>query len=161
LDPLLLERVRALVIAVWSAMSPSPVHAGDAGAIARAIAQVVTEDGARAPVYTSHDEDAAVMALWAVRESTLNLHAVNDHGRSFGAWQQDARFGGKGDAYTQARAWLWLLHQGKRLCPEHPGAVAWGACHARDVLTGKDVAELAAEREASARELLEAAIRGR
>lgn len=155
----LVHALKLMVLAVWAAMTPRYDRAHDANAIAEAIAQAVVEDGAHAPVYSSHAEDAAIMALWGVRESSLNLRAVNDHGRSFGAWQQDARYGGKGSALVQARAWLWMLHQGARICPERPSTIMWGACHARDVLTGRDVAELAAEREAAARDLLTRALR--
>lgn len=149
--------LRALVFAVWAAMTPSYAHVGDASAISAAIAEAVVEDGGNAPVYSSHAHDAALMAYWAARESTLNLHAVNDGHRSWGAWQEDARTG-RADALTQARAWLWMLHAGARMCPEHPATVAWGACHARDVLTGQDVAKLAAQRETRARELLTVAL---
>lgn len=158
MDLVLVARLRALILAVWAAMHPSLAHVGDADAIASGIAQAVVEDGARAPVMSSHAEDAILMAYWGARESGLRLHASNPTERSHGFLQQDARYGGKGSAYVQARAWLWMLHQGKRICPERPSAIAWGACHARDVLTGRDVADLAAERESAARELLTKAL---
>lgn len=157
----LVHALKLLVLAAWAAMTPRYDRAHDADEIATAIAQVVVDDGARAPVYSSHAEDAIVMAYWATRESGLDLHARNPAERSFGAWQQDARYGGKGNALVQARAWLWMLHAGKRLCPHRPSAIMWGACHATDVLTGRDVAELAAEREAAARELLQDALGSR
>ena len=144
----LVAALRAYVLACWHALSPGWERAGDALELAHAIATVVVEDGDRAPIYGSHALDAAVLAYWAVRESGLRLDARNPTGRSVGAWQ-----GGGGPALAQARRELALLHEGARRCPDAPGAIVWGACHARDVLTGRDVADLARARERRSVEL--------
>ena len=144
----LVAALRAFVLGCWASLSPGWERAGDALELAHAIATVVVEDGDRAPIYGSHALDAAVLAYWAVRESGLRLDARNATGRSVGAWQ-----GGGGSALAQARRELALLHEGARRCPDAPGAIVWGACHARDVLTGRDVAELARARERRSVEL--------
>jgi len=134
----------AVLLAVLTDLEDGRALPGYPRAVAVAILEAVEHDR-EPPVFGSRDADAAVLGLWAWRESRLDPYAVNPAGRSFGAWQQ-GRPCGTAPVTQQARCFLHLLHAGARLCPDSPGAVAWGACHARDVLTGRDVAELAAER---------------
>ncbi len=139
--------LRLLVFAIWSSVHPLAARAGDAFEIATAIASVVSED-AQPPVFGSHDEDAAVMAYYALRESWLRKGAIGDHGRSFGVWQQ-APERGRADVLTQARAWLALLHDGARTCPASPAAPLSGGC-----VSARGIAD---RRVARARALLEGA----
>lgn len=140
-----------LLLALWNLVAPGASRLGGALPIAQAIESAITSDP-RPPVFASLAEDAAVMAFFAIRESWLNVDAVGDGGRANGPWQEHGARGLPLDA--QAKRWLSMLHEGARSCPEHPTAVAWGACHARDSLTGRDVFDLAARREARAHELL-------
>jgi hypothetical protein len=119
-------RLVALVLAVWAAFHPRAPMLADALPIARAWAQAVGEDR-RAPVFGSRDEDLAVGAYYALRESWLTAHAVGDGGKSHGAWQEQSD-AGRRDLLTQARAWLELLHEGARTCPAAPTAPLSGGC---------------------------------
>ena len=130
-----------------------------------AVRAVLDEDDDVAPVYTSRDEDLAVMASFIYRESSMQLRAVGDGGRSFGMLQMRNREA-RGDAYAQASAWLRLLHAAavdERFgCPEHPAAAMWGSCKGI-VPDGKGgtapVSKLASKREWAARKLLMQAMR--
>jgi hypothetical protein len=116
------------VLTIWGAIHPAAPHLHDASRIADAIQAAVTAD-AEAPVFGSRDEDAAVMAYYALRESWLSSSAVGDGGRSFGVWQLRSA-SGRADLETQARAWLALLHEGARICPASPAAPLSGGCTA-------------------------------
>jgi hypothetical protein len=141
--------LKILVLAIWSAIHPAAPRLHDARQIAAAIETAVSQDP-EPPVFGSREEDAAVMAYYALRESWLNKDAIGDGGRSFGAWQQ-RNAAGRADLGTQARAWLALLHEGARICPESPAAPLSGGC---------SVARSTADRRANkARELLEEAKR--
>lgn len=120
-------QLRALILTVWAIWYPGAERSGDAPAIASAIAQVVVEDGAQAPVYESHDLDAVVMAVYALRESWLRDGLSGDGGRSWGVFQQPA-YVGRADIVTQARAWLYTLHVAAEVCPESPAAPLAGGC---------------------------------
>src|SRR5579859_3882124 len=141
--------LKALVMALWSAVHPLAPTLPDASEIADAIVIAVTQDPAP-PVFGSREEDAAVMAYYALRESWLRKNAVGDGGRSFGVWQENATTG-RADVVTQARAWLFMLHEGARICPTNPAAPLSGGC--------KAASRLASRRVAKARELLEVARR--
>jgi hypothetical protein len=141
--------LKTLVLAIWAAIHPAAPKLPDAPEIATAIETVITQDP-RPPVFGSREEDAAVMAYWAFRESSLRRNAVGDGGRSFGVWQENATTG-RADILTQARAWLYMLHEGARICPDNPAAPLSGGCRA--------AAHLAQRRVAKARELLEFAKR--
>jgi hypothetical protein len=148
------EQLRLLVLAVWASIHPVLPRSSDANTIASAIATVIAEDGKNAPVFTSHVEDAAVMAYWAYRESSLRLHVTGDGGKSFGFLQLRTP-AAHGDPVSQARSWLYMLHAGKRMCTASegaPGAVMWGGCalHVKQYTT----ADLAEGRLTRARELL-------
>lgn len=137
--------LRTLVLAIWAAIHPAAPKLPDAPEIAVAIETVITQDP-RPPVFGSREEDAAVMAYWALRESWLRKNAVGDGGRSFGIWQEQAA-SGRADILTQARAWLYMLHEGARICPDNPAAPLSGGC--------RNAAGLARRRVTKARELLE------
>ena len=96
---------------------------------------------------------ASWMVTYAALESGYDPGAVNPWGRSFGLWQQGATCG-KAAPIVQARCWAWLVREGRRRCPDVPTAIVWGGCHGRDVLTGRDWATLATEREALAARVL-------
>jgi hypothetical protein len=115
-----------IVLAIWAAVHPGAARLPDAAPIAAAIDAAVSRDG-EPPVFGSREEDAAVMAYYALRESWLSHNAVGDGGRSFGVWQQRSA-SGRGDLPTQARAWLALLHEGARVCPASPAAPLSGGC---------------------------------
>jgi hypothetical protein len=139
--------LKILVFAVWSAIHPQAPKMKDAPEIAQAIVTVVSEDPLP-PVFGSREEDAAVMAYYALRESWLRKNAVGDNGRSFGVWQQPERVG-KGDVISQARAWVAVLREGARLCPDSPAAPLSGGC--------REARKLADRRVRRARVLLDTA----
>ena len=120
--------LKLLVLTIWGAIHPAAPHLHDASLIAEAIDAAVTHD-AEPPVFGSRDEDAAIMAYYALRESWLSSGAVGDGGRSFGVWQMRSA-SGRADLGTQARAWLSLLHEGARICPASPAAPLSGGCTA-------------------------------
>jgi hypothetical protein len=139
--------LKLLVLSIWAAVHPAAPRLHDAALIADAIQAAVTSD-AEPPVFGSREDDAAVMAYYAIRESWLSKDAVGDGGLSFGVWQQRSS-AGRADVVTQARSWLSLLHEGARICPASPAAPLSGGCHA-----GRHVADRRATR---AHALLEAA----
>jgi hypothetical protein len=130
--------LRALIVAIWAAIHPAAPKLLDASEIADAITTAVNEDR-QPPVFGSREEDAAIMAYWALRESWLAKGAVGDHGRSFGVWQEPA-ITGRADVLTQARAWLVTLHEGQRICPASPAAPLSGGCNAARSLANRRVA---------------------
>jgi hypothetical protein len=120
--------LKLLVLAIWGAVHPGAPRLRDAASIADAIDAAVSSD-AEPPVFGTREEDAAVMAYWALRESWLTADAVGDGGRSFGVWQQPPSVG-RADLRTQAHSWLGLLHEGARICPASPAAPLSGGCTA-------------------------------
>jgi len=118
--------LKIIVLAIWAAVHPAAPKLPDAAPIAAAIETAVTQD-AEPPVFGSREEDAAVMAYYALRESWLTHDAVGDGGLSFGVWQLRSA-SGRADLTTQARAWLALLHEGARICPASPAAPLSGGC---------------------------------
>jgi hypothetical protein len=135
-------------------------HVHDARPIVEATVDVVEDDAAatlegdasRRPVLTSYVEDAALQVYWAVRESSLDLRASGDGGRSVGAWQLQAA-AGRGNAWVQARAWRALLRTGRERCPRSPAAIMWGDCEV-PTQEGPSSRTLANRRAARARSLL-------
>ncbi|HEY8041753.1 MAG TPA: hypothetical protein VIF15_18240 [Polyangiaceae bacterium] len=148
-----IEALRALAMAVWGGVHPTAPRMADAPVIANAIATVIAQD-AEPPVFGSHEEDAAVMAYYALRESWLQVRAVGDGGVSFGVWQEHASTG-RADVVTQAKAWLVLLRDGARVCPASPAAPLSGGCTAARKLADKRVARARALLAASHPEALE------
>lgn len=120
--------LKVIVLTIWAAIHPAAPRLPDAPQIAAAIETAVNAD-AEPPVFGSREEDAAVMAYWALRESWLSHDAVGDGGLSFGVWQLRSA-SGRADLGTQAKAWLSLLHEGARICPASPAAPLSGGCSA-------------------------------
>lgn len=131
--------LRALIVAMAALLG----RGAPGGDVVEAIATVAGDDR----------QLASWMVTYASLESGYNVRAVNAYGRSFGIWQQGATCG-KAAPLQQARCWAWLANEGKKRCPETPTVIVWGRCHGRDVLTGLDVATLAAKREALAASVL-------
>ncbi|HEY3822351.1 MAG TPA: hypothetical protein VGL81_34535 [Polyangiaceae bacterium] len=128
--------IKIIVLAIWAAVHPGAPRLPDAAPIAAAIDTAVSEDS-EPPVFGSREEDAAVMAYYAIRESWLTHDAVGDGGLSFGAWQIRSP-SGRADIGTQARYWLSLLHEGARICPASPAAPLSGGCvEARSTADGR------------------------
>lgn len=147
-----------LVQSVWYQVDPIWPRTRDAQEIAVGIALVVVEDRENPPVFTSHDEDAEVMAYWGLRESGLDKHAIGDGGRSHGVWQQRTAAGFSDSVSVQGRSELRLLRQGKLMCPGSPAAILWGGCHVRVVFHKNWSDVLANRRIMRGRELLAGAI---
>ena len=126
MQTILIANMRAAIVAMWALIHPGLPASGDGPEVAADIAQAVVEDGENAPVYSSHAEDAALMAYYAYRESWLRSSAVDAAG-CMGVWQFCSPIG-RASILTQARAWLRLLHDGKALCPDSPAAPLSGGC---------------------------------
>lgn len=141
--------LRALVLGIWSILG---VHTPEAPVLADAIATAVVDDGARAPVFSSHAEDAAVLAEIVREESGVQTdpHPYSwdsRAGKSCGAFQL-ACSGLPVTLAGQARKALWLLHRGREACPESPAAPYLGACR---IGAGRRIGD---RRSAKARDLL-------
>lgn len=129
------EQLASLVLAFWQALNPAFARAPAARPIADAIAAELEPeaDGARPPVYQDAVEDAAAMAYWAVRESSLDPSVPGDCRdradpatcAAHGAWQLHGPCG-RAPLREQARCWMALLRHSP--CPEHPLATMWGTC---------------------------------
>lgn len=137
----MIHLIQLLVLTIFAQIAPGLDHTRDARAISLAVATVIVEDAedaamaqspedarAFAPIFGSYAEDAAVMAYWAFRESSLNLKIKGDGGRSVGAWQLQLP-AGYSSAMSQARAWRKLLRVGAKRCPASPGSIMWGDCN--------------------------------
>jgi hypothetical protein len=116
--------LKALCFAVWTAFHPMAARAPHAAAIADAIANAVMADPN--PI-GSEDEEAALAARWAVEESWLRPRVVGDGGQAHGLFQLH-RAAGLGSIGTQTQAWLAMLHDGSKVCPESPAAPLSGGC---------------------------------
>jgi hypothetical protein len=128
--------LRMLVLSLVHAVHAHP----DAGVVDGMVSALAAE---RTPVLGSLAEDAAAMVTWAVGESQMQLHPTSYSwdsraGLSRGVWQLQ---GATGDAApdVQAAAWLALLRDGLRRCPDAPGAPLSGGCHgaARRIARGR------------------------
>jgi hypothetical protein len=140
--------LKVMILALWAAIHPAAPKLHDAPLIAEAIETAVMSD-AEPPVFGSREEDAAVMAYYALRESWLSKDAVGDGGLSFGVWQQKS-LAGRADVATQAKSWLSLLHEGAPICPASPAAPLSGGC--------SEARALADRRVKRAKALLQAAV---
>lgn len=123
------QAIQAIVIGIWTMLG---VRSTEAPKIADAIAIAVTDDRKNEPVFSSHEEDAAVLAEIVREESRVQTapHAYSHDARdgtSCGAFQLACEGLPKTIA-GQARKALWLLHQGRVLCPESPAAPYVGGC---------------------------------
>lgn len=148
------DHLRAVVLAVWAVLAPASARSVDADALATGIALAVDADPS--PVWEDGDLEAAVSGVYAWHESRVRLaptpwrdprtgRVVDSEAR--GAFQLHSE-DGDGDAFTQASAWLALLHDGALRCPSSPAAPLSGSCllarrladrrvrMARQILTG-------------------------
>jgi hypothetical protein len=95
----------------------------------------VVEDAGNPPVYGSHDEDLAVLAVYLEAESRVQLHPHAwswdaKAGVSCGAWQTPCSSVARRSLVEQGRFVLSLMHRGLVVCPVQPLAPALGGCHA-------------------------------
>jgi hypothetical protein len=141
--------LKTIILAIWAAVHPAAPRLADASKIADAITTVVSQE-TELPVFGTAEDDAAVMAYYALRESWLRNGLIGDGGRSFGVWQEPPATG-RADLLTQARAWFRLLREGARICPDSPAAPLSGGC-----VAARKVADRRVRR---ARELLGIAMR--
>jgi hypothetical protein len=128
-----IAHLRTIVIAVWTAIHPLAPRAPDAPVIADGIAVAVAGDELP-PLTGTREGDAALLGLYAYRESSLRACASGDGGRSLGPWQLQrlppALACAPADA---ARVWLHVARASFDLCGELPvaerlAALASGSC---------------------------------
>jgi hypothetical protein len=136
--------LKSLCLAVWTSMSPGATKAFDANEIADSIATAVLEE--ESPVFGSLEEDAAITAVWAYRETggalTRSPRPMSwdaKAGLSCGVWQQRCQSLAP-TILGQARYELWLMRRGAVLCPDQPMAPLSGGCHAGRRLADRRVA---------------------
>lgn len=147
--------LHALVFSVWTSLLVP--HTSDADKLADAAVAAVIEDASNAPVYRSHAEDLAVLAVYLEQESRVQLHPHAwswdaKAGVSCGAFQTPCASVAKRSLLEQARFVLGLMRRGLVVCPAQPLAPALGGCHA-----GRRGADMRVKR---ARELLAAFLAG-
>lgn len=119
-----LQALRAIVLTVWAGMALPPTR--DSDAIANAIVDAVTIDHENAVF--GPEKTIAVMAYYSGAESGNVLSAESNlEAPAHGAWQMYSG-SGRGDALTQARAWLRLARLGSEICPASPLAPLSGGC---------------------------------
>jgi hypothetical protein len=119
---LLIQFALAIVVAI----NPNLLNYEGQKEITRAAVAAVLDDADNAPVFSSHNEDLAVIIYWAYKESSFRRYMHGDAHRSFGPWQLRADWAAGRSVGAQAREWLRLLHLGKRICPDSPGGIMWG-----------------------------------
>jgi hypothetical protein len=112
------------VLSLCLSLSPSQQPILRHGLLATAITTVLHDEGA---LYASDPElqrSAALLVAVAFRESSLDTHAVGDHGKSFGAFQLHASSGGTeallDDPLAQARKAHEMIKISIRADREHP-----------------------------------------
>jgi hypothetical protein len=123
----MVSELYALCFAIWVAIAPSLAREKAAPEIARTVAELVAADPS--PVFGSAEEEAAVFAYYAFRESTLRPWAVGDGGLSWGIWQVPHEVALRG-IRAQGVYWLRRLHDGARECSASPAAPVSGGCEA-------------------------------
>lgn len=128
---MMVEALRAIVLAIWSAMGLQPTP--ERQELADAALLVILEDASNPPVYGSHDEDLAVEAVYLAHESGAHRRPIPSSwdalaGVSCGAWQEPCRLVHKWSALEQARYWLTLVRQAQRSCRAQPLAPVMGSC---------------------------------
>jgi hypothetical protein len=99
----------ATILALWHLLSPGLERLPTAAPIAAAIATACAEDAARG--YADAPLEAAVMAVYAYRESSLRPAVTGDGGRSCGMLQMRCELVRGLDLTGQARLWLSLVHR--------------------------------------------------
>jgi hypothetical protein len=133
------ERLHIVVAIVWAAL-----HAPRNTAIEDAIVTAVAEDADRG--YVDYGLEAAAMAFWSAKESgNQDTPPPSSHdawaGRSCGFLQEDCSTLPR-TLLGQARKWLWLVHQGQRVCPESPLAPLSGGCSGARTMVERRMMEL-------------------
>ena len=98
----------AFVLALWALLSPGAERLPTAAPIADAIAVACAEDAARG--YVDAPLEAATMAVYAFRESSLRPGVTGDGGKSCGAWQMQCSAVRRLTLTDQARLWLSWVH---------------------------------------------------
>lgn len=128
--------LRAVVVSVWAAIHPGAPAIRDAAPIADAIATAVAEDVARGlPVDASLE--AATMAVYAWRESSLQARVVGDNGGSCGPWQMHCEIvrAHRMTLTDQARTWLrWTRESSLAGVDSSPRRAARRVAYARRLL---------------------------
>jgi hypothetical protein len=126
--------LRSIVFAVWTALHPLAPRAPDASAIADGIALAVATDVFE-PLTGTREGDAALTALYAYRESSLQACGKSgDGGRSWGAWQlQRVARATACDPVAAAPIWLSRARASVQACATLPleerlAALASGSC---------------------------------
>ena len=119
--------LRAICLLVWQGYTTP-----DANEIAESIATAVLEEPA--PVFGSAEEDASVLAVFALGESGLYRTPRPQSwdaraGVSCGYLQEPCAFVRDRSVLEQTRYWLDLARRGTVLCPENPVAPLSGGCH--------------------------------
>lgn len=82
---------------------------------------------------TSDPHEAALSLVFADRESGMREHPQAYSwdaraGRSCGPWQEPCDFVKGATLAQQAKAWIYLLHEGAKSCPDAPTAPLSGGC---------------------------------
>jgi hypothetical protein len=128
-----IAHLRTIVFAVWTAIHPLAPRAPDAPVIADGIAVAVAED--ELPALTgSREGDAALLGVYAYRESSLRACASGDGGKSLGPWQLQRLPPSVACAPADAaRVWLHVARASIERCaelplPERLAALASGSC---------------------------------
>lgn len=134
----------AELLLLASMLAPGAERAGDVRAVAEAISTVIDETQER--LYDD-ETDAALMLVYAWRESRFQADAIGDGGRALGAWQlwvtsRDIAL----RPMRAARVWYGWAREGKRY---------WPACPLQGISGGGERgARIAAERLTFARALV-------
>lgn len=103
-----LTPIAALVLAIWHALAPGAERLPQAPAIAAAIETAVSEDAVRG--YVDVPLEAAVLAVYTVRESSLRPGVRGDGGASCGVLQLRCALVRGLSLTDQVRLWLRLVH---------------------------------------------------
>lgn len=150
---MLLANLRATVLAIWAALGVP--ESRDATILADVIARTIVDDAPNAPVWGSHDEDLAVMALTVAEDSGVMIHPIPRSweqigGMSCGPFWEPCFMTRSHTLGFQAMFWLKLVRSGLPVCPKRPVAPDPDRCR-----SARDVAD---ERVERARALLGVAI---
>ena len=100
--------MKETILLLWALLSPGAERLPTAAPIAEAIATACAEDAARG--YFDAPLEAAVMAVYAFRESSLRPGVTGDGGGSCGVWQMKCSAARGLSLVGQARLWLSWVH---------------------------------------------------
>jgi hypothetical protein len=114
------------VLALVTALHPQASRVGDAGAVSRAIAQVVSSEDPLPNM--TRERTAALLVVMAWHESRFQMRVVGDHGRAFCAMQiHDAPWLANSPVAC-IRAAMKHLRASMIACPDAPLAAYAGGC---------------------------------